>query len=110
MLSPFLIKRGATQPILRFQINTNIAGNLAGATVLMRLKRQDDGLITEHVVNVDDATTGDAHYQFVAGETDSAGVLWGELWITFGDGSVMKIPNDPSDTSWFNVNIEQDNS
>ena len=100
----FPIKQGSLWPPFQATITTNRAGNLSGATAAIRLMDSTGATINQFPLTIDDAAVGTVHYQWIAGDTDNAGTFWLEVWVTFGDGILLKIP----DMGYVNLIIQPD--
>ena len=67
---------------------------LAGATVRFAMGVQPGAPLIAAAATVIDAANGIVEYQWVAGDTATAGTFLGEFEVTFADSNIETFPND----------------
>lgn len=103
----FRIKTNDTSPKLAVTL-TNSSGNainLSGCTARFHMKAYgQSGLKVQSSATITDAPNGVVEYAWSGTDTDTAGTYYGEVEITYGDGSVETFPNN----GYFTVIIKED--
>lgn len=93
----FNIKQGDTSPSLRVKLKNSdqSAADLTGATVRFHMREVDATVASvDALATIVNATGGEAQYDWVTGDTNTAGSFYGEFEVTFSDGSIGTYPND----------------
>ena len=103
-MQALLIKRGSLWPPFQATIGTNKSGNLTGATAELRLMDSAGTPTATYSLTIVDGAAGTVSYQWIAGDTDNAGTAWAEVWITFPDSTLLKVP----DQGYLNIVISED--
>ena len=96
MSEVFHLKRGDTSPRLAKQLldHDGAAVSLSGATVVFHMKDGDGNVVVDGgAATVTDAAAGEVRYDWQAGDTDEAGIFYGEFEVTYADASVETFPN-----------------
>ena len=98
MADPFVAKRNDTRQYLARTL-TNADGtviDLTSASVAfnMRLRGSDTLKIDGGVVVVVLASAGTVRYEWATADLDTAGYYEGEFEVTFGDSTVITVPNE----------------
>lgn len=97
------IKRGSL-PKLIATMDIGRDGQLTDCTVAMRIKAQDGSLLNEYSCTITSAAAGIVEYQFMSGDTETAGNFWMEFWVNVPVTGMLKIPSD----NYVNFVIMQD--
>lgn len=110
MASIFKIKRNDTLPTLDVKLKDSLTTymnlNVSGLTVNFSMKEVETGIIqiNSASASIIDPDTGSVQYQWVAGNTSTAGVYYGEFELLYEDGNRLTFPTDSS----LIVNIYED--
>lgn len=103
----FRIKTNDTGPVLSVTL-TDASGNgigLAGATARFHMKAFGaTSLKIDSPATVTDGVDSVVQYDWVAGDTDTAGTYYGEIEVTYGDATVETFPNN----GYFTIIIKED--
>ncbi len=104
----FRIKTNDTGPVLSVTL-TDANGNpvgLAGAYARFHMKAFGaTSLKIDAPATVDiSLPAGTVRYDWVAGDTDTAGTYYGEIEVTYGDATVETFPNN----GYFTIIIKED--
>ncbi len=82
------LKVGDLSPVLKADLNAD----LTGASVVAKLRREHQATTMSRTCTITDATNGVVQYQWVAGDTDTAGTYLVEFFVTFAGGAVERFP------------------
>lgn len=97
MADPFRIKQGDTSPSLQYAL-TPTSVDLTGATVVFSMRPALAGSavkVNRQAATIVTATgTPTVRYDWAEGDTDTAGVFYGEFEVTYSDDTVETFPND----------------
>ena len=103
----FRIKTNDTGPVLSVTL-TDANGNgigLAGASARFHMKAFGaTSLKIDAPATIIDGVNGVVKYDWVAGDTDTAGTYYGEIEVTYGDATVETFPNN----GYFTIIIKED--
>lgn len=103
----FRIKTNDTGPVLSVTL-TDANGNgigLAGASARFHMKAFGaTSLKIDEAATIIDDVNGVVKYDWVAGDTDTAGTYYGEIEVTYGDATVETFPNN----GYFTILIKED--
>jgi len=103
----FRIKTNDTGPVLSVTL-TDANGNgigLAGASARFHMKAFGaTSLKVDAPATIIDGVNGVVKYDWVAGDTDTAGTYYGEIEVTYGDATVETFPNN----GYFTIIIKED--
>ena len=103
----FRIKTNDTGPVLSVTL-TDANGNgigLAGASARFHMKAFGaTSLKIDAPATIIDDVNGVVKYDWVAGDTDTAGTYYGEIEVTYGDATVETFPNN----GYFTIIIKED--
>lgn len=98
MADPFVAKRNDTrQYLLRTLTNADgTAIDLTNATVIfnMRIRNSSTLKIDGAAAVIVTAASGIVRYEWDTGDLDTAGFYEGEFEVTFGDSTVITVPNE----------------
>ena len=100
----FNIKQNDTSPSIRATLKdgSNSAVDLTGASVNFHMVSLEGVTVVDSAaVIVDPSTSGIVQYNWVAGDTQTAGAYNAEFEVTFSNGKVETFPND----SYISVSI-----
>ncbi len=103
----FRIKTNDTGPVLSVTLtDANGSGiGLAGASARFHMKAFGaDSLKIDAPATITDDDDGLVRYDWVAGDTDTAGTYYGEVEVTYGDATVETFPNN----GYFTIIIKED--
>jgi hypothetical protein len=96
-MTEFWIKQFDTLPALELDLlrGDGVPQNLTGCTArfLMRLRGQNDATVNAAATIVD-AVNGIVRYDWVAGDTDTAGVYKGEVEVTTAGSQRVTFPSN----------------
>lgn len=94
MARPFEIKQGSTSPALLYYLEPAADIDLTGATVTFSLQVQDGAVVISEaaVTVVDETGTPSVRYDWVAGDTDTAGFYYAEFNVHYQNGLEEKFP------------------
>jgi hypothetical protein len=100
------IKRNDTLPVVDATLYGGDGNpiNLSGATVRFLVATPDGTLVVDGAASVIDAANGKVRYAWAPADTKTSGTFRAEFQITFGDGSILTVPND----SYIPVRIVED--
>src|SRR4051812_10375035 len=88
------IKQGDTRPLDAILTANQQPVSLVGATVRFHMvPRFAGGTNLDAVAVLLDAAKGQVRYMWQPGDLATPGLYWGELEVTFGDGTVETFPN-----------------
>ena len=103
----FRIKTNDTGPVLSVTL-TDANGNgigLAGASARFHMKAFGaTSLKIDAPATIKDDVNGVVQYDWVAGDTDTAGTYYGEIEVLYGDATVETFPNN----GYFTIIIKED--
>lgn len=103
----FRIKTNDTGPVLSVTL-TDANGNgigLAGASARFHMKAFGASeLKIDAPATILDDLNGVVKYDWVAGDTDTAGTYYGEIEVLYGDATVETFPNN----GYFTIIIKED--
>jgi len=103
----FRIKTNDTGPVLSVTM-TDANGNpvgLEGASARFHMKAFGaDSLKIDAPATIGAAGDGTVRYDWVVGDTDTAGTYYGEVEVTYGDATVETFPNN----GYFTIIIKED--
>lgn len=94
--APFYIKKGDTSPSLLVSLTPSDV-DITGATVVFNLRARGSAATkVDRAAAVIVSPSGPAQlrYDWLAGDTDTAGDYEAEFEVTRGDGSIETFPND----------------
>lgn len=93
-MADFHIRKGDRLPAIEAQLFADdVAVVLSGASVELRYRPVDGGVVVTKTAAVSDAALGKVKYEWAANDTDTAGV-YAALWrVTFADGRKASYPN-----------------
>lgn len=105
LMDTFYIKRNDTAPTLEVQLEDHLGDNVditGYNSVSFHMWNPDSGTVvvdddTTGNVSVVDAAQGVVSYEWVSGDTDTAGTYAGEWEVTYSDGGVETFPNNGND-------------
>lgn len=106
----FIIKKGDTLPVINATLTTGpTAGsqtpvNLTSASVVLVLKPTSGGAASRKTASIVSALNGTVKYDWVAGDTNTAGTYNAEWEVTFSGGGIQTFPND----AYFQITIGDD--
>lgn len=83
-----ILKQGDLAPKLQLDLNAN----LTAATVVAKIRRVHQSTILTKTLTVTDAPNGLVEYQWVAGDTDTAGTYLIEVLVTFSGAIPERFP------------------
>lgn len=93
------MKRGDTAPPITATLEVGgTAVDLEGATVRFHMRDSSQQVVVDAAANNDqvsdgsDGTLGMVSYDWIAGDTDIAGMFEGEWEVTFADSSIRTFP------------------
>jgi 5-hydroxyisourate hydrolase-like protein (transthyretin family) len=91
----FYIKQNDTSPSVTATLTdaNNVAVNISGATVKMHMEDVEGNLKVNATMTVTDGVNGVVQYDWVTGDTDTAGTYYVEFQVTYNDGGVETFPN-----------------
>ena len=92
----FYIKQNDTSPSVQAALTdaNNTAINLTAATVQFHMEAVDGTLKVDAAMTVTDAEGGVVQYDWVTGDTDTAGTYYVEFEVTYTDGTIETFPNN----------------
>lgn len=103
----FRIKTNDTGPVLSVTL-TDANGNgigLAGASARFHMKAFGaTSLKIDQPATITDDVNGVVKYDWVVGDTDTAGTYYGEIEVLYGDATVETFPNN----GYFTIIIKED--
>ena len=83
-----ILKQGDLAPKLSLDLNAN----LTAATVVAKIRRVHQSTVLTKTLTVTDAPNGLVEYQWVAGDTDTAGSYLIEVLVTFSGAIPERFP------------------
>ena len=86
------LKRGDTSPALRVALKPETT-DLVGASVVFQMRARRGALKTSAAAVVEDLDPPIVRYDWLAVDTDTAGIFEAEFVVTYGDGSIETFPN-----------------
>lgn len=86
------MKQGDLAPALVIDTNANVTGAISKVAKIRR--RHGGPVLTKTLTTVGDPTLGVLTYQWIAGDTDTAGTYEIEALIQFSDGRWQRFPGD----------------
>lgn len=91
----FNIKQNDTSPSLLANLKDydNNPVNITGASVMFHMKDISGTLKVDSAMTIVDAVNGIVRYDWVAGDTDTAGAYYVEFEVTYADSAVETFPN-----------------
>lgn len=106
----FTIKKGDTLPVINAALTTGpdagsqVAVNLTSAAVVLVMKPAAGGSAVRHTASIVSAPAGTVKYDWVAGDTATAGTYNAEWEVTFSGGGIQTFPNE----AYFQITIADD--
>ncbi len=104
MTDQFTIKENDTSPAIQYQLTLGTGQTLAGATATFKMASINGGALKIDSAAVVDSAQDILSYQWVAGDTDSAGVYRAEFEVTYSDGKIETFPNG----GYIQINVTPD--
>lgn len=106
MARPFVIKRNDTSRSLKFYPRANPASNFTAATAVFNMRQAGGGtkISRQSATISSDAEGTFFQYDWVSGDTDTAGTYEAEFEITLSSGRVETYPNN----AWIDIKIPED--
>lgn len=105
ILTDFYIKQNDTREPLQIicEKGDESAEDLTGASVkfIMSAKPGTSTKVDHAATIVGTASAGVVKYQWITGDTDTAGTYLGEFQVTFSDARILTYPN----TTYINIHI-----
>ena len=98
-MASFFLKQDDTAPVFQYTVldEDSVAINLTGATVTFYMQDENGiEVITAGSVTITDATNGVVEYQWLAADSDVAGIFFAEFVITFSGGTIRTSPDPGS--------------
>ncbi len=98
-MASFFLKVNDTAPVFQYTCldENKVAIVLTGATVTFYMQDQNGITIIDNAaVTITDAANGVVEYQFVAADSDVAGIFFAEFVITFSGGTIRTSPDPGS--------------
>ena len=96
----FRIKQNDTSPSLQATLK-DAAGSvvdISGSSVRFHMKSIDGTLKVDEAMIIVDGTNGVVQYDWVAGDTETAGSYFVEFEVTYSDSSVETFPNNGNES------------
>jgi 5-hydroxyisourate hydrolase-like protein (transthyretin family) len=92
----FYIKQNDTSPSLQATLKdaSGSAINLSGASVQIHMEAVDGTLKVNKTMTVTDQVNGIVEYDWVSGDTDTAGTYYVEFQVTYSDSTIETFPNN----------------
>ena len=103
----FKIKTNDTSPKMTVDLadGSGAAVSLLGSTARFHMKKYGaTSLKIDADADITNAAGGRVEYSWAVGDTDTAGTYYGEIEVTYGDGTVETFPNN----GYFTVIIQED--
>lgn len=96
MSNEFYLAKGDTSPsIVETLSQSGSAINLTSCTVRFHLRNKVSSTrLIDAAAVIDNAATGQVHYDWQTGDTDTPGTYWRQWEITLPSGKKVKVPND----------------
>ncbi len=104
MSNQFSIKENDTSPAIQFQLTLGTGQTLVGATATFKMASPNGGALKINNAAIVDSAQNILSYQWVAGDTDTAGVYRAEFEVTYSDGKIETFPN----SDYIQINVMQD--
>lgn len=92
----FFIKQNDTAPILQADLKdaSNTAIDVTGATIAFKMRPVSSTTATiDRAATIVDAEAGSVKYEWVTGDTATAGSYFAEFQVTFAGGRIETFPN-----------------
>lgn len=105
-MSDFFLKTEDTSPALQITCQTSSGSvvNLTSATVRFIMKDDEGTEKVNAVATIVDAAAGTVKYEWVTGDTDTAGLFISEFEVTFADSTIETFPN----VDYIRISITED--
>jgi len=103
----FRIKTNDTSPKLGLTLTSSSgsAVSLSGASVRFHMKKYGASTLkVDSAATITNASSGVIEYAWQSEDTDTAGSYYGEVEVTYGDGTVETFPNN----GYFTIIIQED--
>ena|SRR4249920_449759 len=84
------LKQGDLYPPLRIDTNADVTGATSKVAKLRRMHQST--VLTKTLTTSGDPTLGILQYDWVAGDTDTAGTYQIEAVVTFASGAIQRFP------------------
>lgn len=101
------LKRGALDPPLQGYLDFGDGRDLSDvASVTLKMADENGNIVIDAAAEVlDGGVNNEIRYQWQAGQTDTVGNFWIEIWVQFNNGDFFKIPEG---SDYINVPIPTD--
>lgn len=106
-MATFFLKQNDTSPSIQATLTDagGTAVNIAGSSVRFHMKNMTNGsIIVDRAATIVNAATGAVRYDWLAADTQKAGMFLCEFEVTYADTSIETFPNDDK----IIVSIEQE--
>ena len=91
-MDAFVIKRGDTSPAIRFALKP-VTNDIGGSLVQFQMRSRSGVVIVDQPALIVSDLPPVVQYNWVAPDTDTAGVFEAEFRITYADGGIETFPN-----------------